>query len=99
MYDNYGFTPSSNVVAVATEAKDLNGDGADDLVITSSTGILIYYTYTDSATGVKQLKSQPSVFEGFLGLIGADSKIMTLSDSIIFCNNDKAMGNCESLDF
>ena len=99
IYDNYGFTPSSNVVAVATEAKDLNGDGADDLVITSSTGILIYYTYTDSATGVKQLKSQPSVFEGFLGLIGADSKIMTLSDSIIFCNNDKAMGNCESLDF
>ena len=93
IYDNYGFAPSSKVVAVATEAKDLNGDGADDLVITSSTGILIYYTHE------KQLRTQPSVFEGFLGLIGADSKIMTLSDSIIFCNNDKAMGNCERLNF
>jgi hypothetical protein len=99
IYDNYGFTPSSNVVAVATEAKDLNGDGADDLVITSSTGVLIYYTYTDGATGAKQLRTQPSVFEVFSYQTGSNPKLMMLDDAIIYCNNAKAAGNCERLDF
>ena len=99
LYDNYGPYPTYNVLAVATEVKDLNGDEADDLVITSSTGVLIYYTYTDSATGTKQLRAQPSVFDGFTGETGTDSKIMMLDDALIFCNNDKAGGNCERLNF
>ena len=99
LYDNYGPYPTYNVLAVATEAQDLNGDGADDLVITSSTGILIYYTYTDTATGKKQLKAQPSIFDGFAGQTGTDSKVMMLDDALIFCNNDKAAGNCERLEF
>lgn len=99
LYDNYGPYPTYNVLAVATEVKDLNGDGADDLVITSSTGLLIYYTYTDSATGKKQLRTQPSVFDSFLDQTGSDPKIMMLDDALIYCNNLKATGNCERLDF
>lgn len=93
LYDNYGPYPTYNVLAVATEVKDLNGDGADDLVITSSTGILIYYTHE------KELRSQPSVFEEFSTETGTNSKIMMLDDAIILCNNLKATGNCERLEF
>ena len=99
LYDNYGPVPTYKALAVATEVKDLNGDGADDLVITSSTGVLIYYTYTDGATGAKQLKAQPSVFDGFAGETGSNPKLMMLDDAIIYCNNTKATGNCERLDF
>ena len=99
LYDNYGLQPTYNLLAVASESKDLNGDGADDLVITSSTGILIYYTYTDRATGEKQLKAQPSVFDGFSSQAGIDPKIILLDDAIIYCNSDKATGNCERLEF
>ena len=99
LYDNYGPYPTYKALAVATETKDLNGDGADDLVITSSTGVLIYYTYTDGVTGKKRLKAQPSVFDGFSAEPGTNSKIMMLDDAIIFCNNVKASGNCERLDF
>ena len=98
LYDNYGPAPTYKALAVATEVKDLNGDGADDLVITSSTGILIYYTYTDSETGVKQLKAQSSIFDGFSVEPGTNSKIMMLNDTIIFCNNSKETGNCERLE-
>ena len=99
LYDNYGQQPTYNLLAVASESKDLNGDGADDLLITSSTGVLIYYTYIDRATGEKQLRAQPSIFDGFSSQAGLDPKIMILDDAIIYCNSDKATGNCERLNF
>ena len=93
VYDNYAAGSEPQIVAVSTEAKDFNGDGADDLVITSSAGILIYYTHE------KHLGTQPSVFDEFSGQVGSNPKIMMLDDAIIFCNNLKAVGNCERLDF
>ncbi len=99
LYDNYGQIPTYNAIGIPNEAKDLNGDGADDLVIISSTGLLIYYTYTDRATGEKQLKMQPSVFDGFPDPIGTQPKVLMLDDAIIYCNSLNATGNCERLDF
>ena len=31
--------------------------------------------------------------------MGADPKVMMLDDAIIFCNNLKATGNCDRLNF
>lgn len=99
LYDNYGNIPVYNAIGIPNEAKDLNGDGADDLVVISSTGVLIYYTYTDSMTGKKQLKMQPSVFDVFPDPIGTQPKVIMLDDAIIYCNSLNATGNCERLDF